>query len=636
MSATSQPQPETTVGPQDPADAAVAGTNKKKRVKAEDLRRASRFLKYLRPYKPKLILALIALFLATGLALAFPALIGFLLDAADDTAANPPADLGLNGIALLLVGILAVQAVISYFRIIWFTEVGEKAIGEIRRDTYSRLIRLPMAFFSRCRVGELTSRLSSDLTQIQETLIREIPQMLRQSLVAIGGLLIIILFYGKLALLMLATFPIMVMVAIFIGKSVRKISRKAQDHLARSNTAVVESLQGILTVKAFSGERWESDRYQGIIGEFVKTAIAGARYRAALVSFIIFGLFGSIVLVIWFGATLVAEGRMTLGDLTRFVLYTIFIGGALRELSEFYGNLQKTVGATDRISELLDEPTETELVQPASSQPEREEPASDAAPEQDFRGAVAFDQVTFSYPGREESPVLRDMSFTVEPGRKIALVGPSGAGKTTLISLLFGFYLPQEGRVLLDDQPLTNANPHRMRRHMALVPQDVILFGGSIYENIAYAMPEADREAVIEAARQANAHDFITQFPEGYDTIVGERGVKLSGGQRQRVAIARALLRDPRILVLDEATSNLDSESERLVQEALEVLMRGRTSFIIAHRLSTVRKADRILVLKEGRIIEQGDHQELMRRENGLYRELSELQLDQPTAAPVS
>jgi ATP-binding cassette subfamily B protein len=453
--------------------------------------------------------------------------------------------------------------------------------------------------------------------------------MLRQSLVAIGGLLIIILFYGKLALVMLATFPVMVMVAIFIGKSVRKISRQAQDHLAESNTAVVESLQGILTVKAFRGESWESDRYQGIIDRFVETAIAGARYRAALVSFIIFGLFGSIVLVIWYGSTLVAEGSMTLGDLTRFVLYTIFIGGALRELSEFYGNLQKTVGATDRIGELLDEPTEAE------HSPDSGATESGNAPDRSFRGAVSFEEVTFSYPGREDTPVLQEMSFTVEPGSKIALVGPSGAGKTTLVSLLFGFYLPGQGRVLLDDQPLTAANLQEMRRHMALVPQDVILFGGSILENIAYALPGADREAVMEAARQANAHEFISKFPEGYDTLVGERGVKLSGGQRQRVAIARALLRDPRILVLDEATSNLDSESERLVQEALEVLMEGRTSFIIAHRLSTVRKADRILVLKEGRIIEQGTHQELMQQDNGLYRELSELQLDQPGTSAI-
>ncbi len=608
------------VEPEVSDDVVEAARKPRKRVGRDDLQRASRFLRYLQPQKPKVIAALVALVIATGLALAFPALIGLMLDTASGLSEDGLSTFGLDGIAVLIVAILALQAIVSFFRIIWFTEVGEKAIGQIRRETYAHVLRLPMTFFSQRRVGELTSRLSSDLSQVQETLIREIPQMLRQGLVAIGGLLIVIIFYGNLALVMLATFPIMVGVAIFIGRQVRKVSRNAQDHLAASNTAVEESLQGIMTVKAFSGEGWESRRYAGLINDFVRTAIHGAVYRAALVSFIIFGLFGSIVLVIWYGSTLVARGTMTLGELTQFVLYTIFIGGALRELSEFYANLQKTVGATDRISELLDEDTE-HAAQPGAT---RNAPPGETAPQ----GAVTFRNVTFFYPTRPEMPVLRKIELDVQPGEKIALVGPSGAGKSTLVSLLFGFYHPREGQVLFDGTALTPENIGAFRRHMALVPQDVILFGGAIYDNIAYASPDADRDAVLQAARQANAHDFIESFPEGYETVVGERGIKLSGGQRQRVAIARALLRNPRILVLDEATSNLDSESERLVQDALDTLMEGRTSFIIAHRLSTVRKADRILVLKDGQILEQGTHDELMANPSGLYRELSQLQLD--------
>jgi ABC-type multidrug transport system fused ATPase/permease subunit len=410
---------------------------------------------------------------------------------------------------------------------------------------------------------------------------------------------------------MLSSFPVLILVAAVMGRKIRRISEEAQDRLAETNVIVEETLQGIAGVKAFANENYETERYRTGIGGVVAAALRGARFKGGFVSFIVFALFSSIVLVLWYGVRLVGSGQLSIGQLTQFLLYTLYVGGAVGSFAMLYADLQKTVGATQRVRELL-----------------RETPEDGGSPEPIPRlsGDIAFENVSFSYPGRPDVPVLTGLSLTASAGQRVALVGPSGAGKSTIVSLLLRFYDPASGRITIDGKNASEFPLSQLRGQMAVVPQDVLLFGGSIGENIAYGKPGASQAEIEEAARRANAHDFIAAFPEGYQTKVGERGVKLSGGQRQRVAIARAILRDPAILLLDEATSALDSESERLVQEALDELMKGRTSVIVAHRLSTIRRADRIYVVKGGEVAEAGTHAELLARPDGVYRTLSELQ----------
>lgn len=611
-----QPHPPET----DPA--ADSAPPRKKRVSKAELQRASQLLRYARPYRGRFTAALAALTLGGALSLCLPLLIQMLIDVAHgDKNTNlerlPEIFRSLNGVAGLIVGVLVSSAIVSYFRVVWWAEVGERAIGNLRRDVYARVVSLPMQFFNQRRVGELTSRLAADVTQIQETFIREVPQMLRQGFIALGGLVIILFKYTHLTLAMLAVFPFMVVLAMVLGRGVRKLSRRAQDQLAESNVVADETLQAIQVVKAFANEPYEERRYATAIQDYVEVAVRGAKVRAGLISFIILGMFGSIVLVVWFGAQMVQKGQLSLGDLTGFVFFTVFIGSGLRTVGEFYANLQKTVGATDHIEELLRESPEETLSTVA--------PGVEMAR---LAGQVEFRGVHFAYPSRPDTPVLRGINIVAKPGERVALVGPSGAGKSTIANLIFRFYDPQSGSLWIDGKPAAEYPLAGLRSQMALVPQDITLFGGTIMENIAYGKPGATAAEVEGAALQAYAHEFIMSFPEGYDTVVGERGVKLSGGQRQRIAIARALLRDPAILVLDEATSALDSESERLVQQALEALLVGRTSFIIAHRLSTIRGADKIVVIKDGTAVEEGRHEELMRREDGVYRTLSELQLE--------
>lgn len=629
-------------------------------VNRETLRQAARLFAYLLPYRGRFIAAMLALFISTCLGLLFPYLIGSLIDTAWHTTghatagapagANPLGGLfggmapgtltglTLNQIFAILVVQLLVQSFFTYFQVIWFNEAGERALLNIRRDTYSRIIALPMSFFAQRRVGELSSRISADLTQIEETLTGATPQFLRQTTLLVGSLVFICVMSGRLTLVMLACFPPIILVAIIFGKKMRKVSRQAQDQLAESNTVVDETLQGIANVKAFVNEPYEINRYTTHLNGFLTAILRGVRYRAAFVSFIIFAMFGAIVVVMWYGCMLVQQGRLSAGDLTRFTIYTSFVAGAMGSFADLYSQIQKTVGATARVRELLleePEPVVTRVETPLDDKPgssavtglvNKGVTAGPAVPR--LRGEVEFDEVNFSYPSRLDTPVLRDLSLSARAGERIALVGPSGAGKSTLVSLLLRFYEPDSGVIRLDGQPAADYPLRELRGQMAIVPQEVLLFGGSIAENISYGRPGASREEIIEAARKANAHDFIARFPQGYETLVGERGVKLSGGQRQRVAIARAILKDPAILILDEATSSLDSESERLVQEALEVLMQGRTSFIIAHRLATVREADQIIVIREGTVAERGTHAQLLENKDGLYRRLSEFQFD--------
>ena len=536
---------------------------------------------------------------------------GMLIDGATKGIGN------INEIALILMSVLLIQATFSFFRVIWFVEVSERSLADLRKDTYFKLVTLPMTFFSQRRVGELNSRISADLAQIQDSITGTIAELLRQIIVFIGGIIALSLVSGKLTLMMLSVFPVLVIVAVVFGKFIRNLSRKAQDKLAESNVVVEETLQGIANVKAFVNESYETNRYANSVDQVVLLALKGAKYRGAFASFIIFCLFGSIVAVVWYGATLVQIGEITVGQLTSFILYSTFVGAAMGSFAELYAQLQKIVGASERVVELLNEVNEDlPLVKDAHLIDKK------------IVGSLKFEKLSFNYPSRKEIKVLDEISFEAKIGERVAIVGPSGAGKSTIASMILRFYEPNSGVLLFDNQPASSYSLTDIRNQVAIVPQDVLLFGGSIEENIAYGKINASKAEIILAAQRANADQFIQGFPEGYQTIVGERGVKLSGGQRQRIAIARALLKNPAILILDEATSSLDSESERLVQEALEELMKGRTSIIIAHRLSTIREADRIVVIDNGKVIENGSHEALMQSEGGLYKYLSQLQTE--------
>jgi ABC-type multidrug transport system fused ATPase/permease subunit len=494
-----------------------------------------------------------------------------------------------------------------------FVEVTEKTLASLRQSTYNHIIKLPMHFFSRRRVGELNSRISADISLLQDSLVSILSDLIYQLIIIVGGIALLMNTSLKLTLFMLLILPPVVLFAFFFGRFIRRYSKIAQAQVAESNTIVEETLQGIQNVKAFANEHFEMDRYRVKTNEVAKTGIKGGKYRAYF-SFIMLVFYGAMGLVIWKGAALIASGHLQPGQLLSFVIYSGFIAGNIAHMAGVFTSLQKTLGATENLLELFNEKPE-QIIEI------REIPQNEV-----LHGEITFQNVSFEYPTRENQPVLQDVSFAVKPGQQLALVGPSGAGKSTLFSLLFRFYEPNSGNIYFDGNDSRNVSLSALRSQMSMVPQDVFLFGGTILENIAYGKPNATKDEIMHAAKQANAWEFIQQFPEELETIVGERGVQLSGGQRQRIAIARAVLKNPKILILDEATSSLDSESERLVQDALDKLMTGRTSIIIAHRLSTIRQADKIVVLDKGRIVEEGSHEELLLISNGLYRNLSELQ----------
>ena len=592
----------------------------KAKLNPESLRETLRLFRYIAPYRQRFFLGLGCLTVVSAMGLCFPLLAGGLIDAAlhPGGAVLPGfGQLTLNQVALVLVVTISLQALAGFGSALSFSRVGQSALADLRAETYGRIIGLPMTFFAQRRVGELASRVSTDIAQIEGALIDAVPQLCRQSVMLIGGITLISLTSGKLTLVMLSTLPLLIAAAVIFGRRLRKLARETQDRLAETGTIVEETLQGIASVKAFANEAFELGRYQTANAAVLTAAYRTARWRGGFVAFMLSALFGGIVIVLWFGARLLQSGQITAGELTRFVLYTTFIAGAMGHAAELFSQVQKTVGATQRVRELLREPTELTVTTPAAT------PSPAAAR---LRGAVEFAGVSFRYPSRPETLVLRDITLAAAPGEVIALVGPSGAGKSTLTALLLRFYDPENGRVLIDGRDARDYDLHGLRGQMALVPQDVLLFGGTIAENIRYGKPGATDAEIRDAARLANAAEFIERFPEGYATVVGDRGIKLSGGQRQRVAIARAILKNPAILILDEATSSLDSESERLVQAALEVLMRGRTTFVVAHRLATIRGAHRIAVIDEGRVVELGTHEELSALPDGLYRRLSALQ----------
>ncbi|MCH8536027.1 MAG: ATP-binding cassette domain-containing protein [Flavobacteriaceae bacterium] len=570
-----------------------------------NLKKSLRIFNYIRPHQWKLFIGLIFLALTGATALIFPKLMGDLIETAEFSSEE------INRMGVILLILFTAQAVFSFFRVVLFVNVTENMLLQIRRATYKTLVKMPMQFFSSRRVSELNSRIAADISQIQDTFTTGIAEFLRQIIILIGGIIALFLTSVELSLLMLATIPIFAIIAVVFGKFIRNLSKEAQDEVATSNIIVGETLQAIASVKAFTNEAFEIIRYDKATNNIKKIAMKGGLARGAFSSFIIFCVFGAIVLLVWYAVKLQSDGDLSQSELVTFILYTIFVGASIGGLPVQYAQIQKAVGATERVFDLIDEAPEEIHPHPIT---------------QPLQGKVEINNLSFAYPSRPDIQVLNQINLNVNPGQTIAIVGSSGAGKSTLASLLNRFYEPTDGEILFDGKKATAYSLYELRNQMAIVPQDVLLFGGSIYENIVYGNPKASKKQVIEAAKKANADEFINSFPETYETIVGERGVQLSGGQRQRIAIARAVLKDPKILILDEATSALDSQSEKLVQDALEKLMKGRTSFVIAHRLSTIKNAHQILVMEHGKIVEQGTHNQLIENNNGVYKKFIELQ----------
>ncbi|GAA5484753.1 ABC transporter ATP-binding protein [Haloferula sargassicola] len=571
-------------------------------------------LSYLKPHRAVFLPSMLALFITAGLALAFPwfmkELFGGTVEKLRNGISAEAVLAEANRVILALLVVLAVQAIIGFFRVQGFIRSGESALNDLRKDIFGHLLRLPVPFFQEHRSGALSNRVSADLGTVRETLMTTLPQAARQSVTLAGSIVMVFVSSWKLSLAMIGSVPLVVLAVAIAGRKVRGHSKAAQDALAEAGTVIEEGVQSISDVKAFTNEPFEEKRYATSLDEFYRVTLRGALARASFLAFVIFVMFGTIAGVTWLGVRMMVDGQLTEKQFSGFILYSVFVGASLGSMPEIISQIQAMSGATDRLREIMGLPTEADGGQAVEH----------------LGGALAFRDVHFHYPSRPDQAVLAGVDFEVAPGQRIALVGPSGAGKSTVFSLILGYYRPEQGQVLFDGRDAASLDLHALRKGIAVVPQEVMLFGGTILENIEYGKPGASRQEIIEAAKQANAHAFIEEREQGYETVVGPRGVKLSGGQRQRIAIARAILADPRVLLLDEATSALDAESERLVNEALERLMVGRTSLVIAHRLSTVRTADRILVLNQGKLVEQGSHDELMAH-GGTYKVLVQTQL---------
>jgi ABC-type multidrug transport system fused ATPase/permease subunit len=581
---------------------------KKKRFSKESTKKAMRVFRFIKPFKVPFIFGLLVLLVSSVITMAFPKVLGDLIDSvnADDTNT-------VNTFTILLVGIFLVTAILSFLRVYLFGYVTYKALALLRMTTYKHLISSPMSYFSKRRVGELSSRITSDIALLQDTFTTTIAEFIRQFITIPVGMFFLLFISARLTVFMIAVIPVVAIIGIFFGKYIKKLSKDAQDDIAESNTVVDETLHGIASVKAYANEFFEILRYKRSIDSSVRTSIKRALWRGVFIGLIMFAAGAAIVSIIWYGLHMVQNEVITLGELLSFAIYSALLGFSFAGSADLFSQLQKAIGATENLMDILDETTENVTLEKTSTIK--------------IEGVLAFNNVCFSYPSRRDIQVLKDVTFNVEKGKQIAIVGPSGSGKSTIASLVFRFYDPESGNITIDGKELNDYELSQIRNQMAIVPQEVMLFGGTIKENIEYGKPNATDEEIFEAAKKANALEFIESFPEKFETLVGDRGIQLSGGQKQRIAIARAILKDPSILVLDEATSALDSESERLVQEALERLMEGRTSIVIAHRLSTIKKADAIIVLDNGKIKEKGTHEELVKKENGIYKNLSTLQL---------
>lgn len=585
----------------------------KVKLTTDSYRKAKGIFSYLKPYAFVYFIGWVFLVLSTSAGLVFPYLMGKLLGASGSkNTSSGTIDFismeNINSIALSLFILFAFQALFSFVRVVIFNNVTENALRDIRNDAFEKLVYMPMDFFNKSKVGELTSRVSSDIVQLQETLRTTIAEFFRQIIIVFGGVAFLFFISWKLALIMLATVPLMAIVAVFFGRFIRKLSKEAQNFTAESNSIIEEALTGITNVKSFTNELFTLSKYKTSTQQTRDLNVRSGIWRGLFVSFIIFCLFGAIVFIIWQGLLMTQGANPTLSSegFYQFVLFTIMMGASIGSLPDMYANLQKSIGATENLMDIIGEKSEKDL--------------SKGKEKSLIEGMIEFKNVSFAYPQRLDVPVLQDVSFSILKNQTVAVVGPSGAGKSTISSLLLNFYHKTGGEILIDGIQINNYDLEFLRENMAIVPQEVILFSGSILENIRFGLTSAAEEQIIEAAKKANAWEFISTFPEGLLTEVGDRGIQLSGGQKQRIAIARALLKNPVILILDEATSALDSESERLVQEALEILMKGRTSLVIAHRLATIRNASQILVLQDGKIKESGTHKDLIAKK-GLYAE---------------
>jgi ABC-type multidrug transport system fused ATPase/permease subunit len=590
----------------------------KVKITKSSIKKAKGIFTYLKPYAGIYFIGWIFLVLSTSAGLVFPYLMGKLLGAGAETS-NMSEAIGLidmsniNNVAIALFVLFGFQSLFSFVRVVLFNNVTENALRDLRNDAFSKLVYMPMDFFNRNKVGELTSRLSSDIAQIQETLRTTIAEFFRQIIIVVGGILFLFFISWKLALIMLGTVPVMAIVAVIFGRYIRKLSKEAQDYIAESNSIVEEALTGIANVKAFTNEFFIFSNYKKSTQQTRDLNVRSGIWRGLFVSFIIFCLFGAIVFIVWRGLLMTQGPNPELNQegFYQFVLFTIMMGASVGSLPDLYASVQKAIGATENLMDIIHQETEVQ-----TNKGTRTDKLS---------GRIQVENVHFSYPQRNDVEVLKGISFDVKENQTLALVGQSGSGKSTISNLLLQFYTLSEGSISFDGIPAKDMELNALRDQMAIVPQEVILFSGSIRENILFGNPNATEDEVIEAAKQANAWEFIDTFPNKLETEVGDRGIQLSGGQKQRIAIARAILKNPTILILDEATSALDSESERLVQDALDKLMKGRTSIVIAHRLSTIRNADQILVLQAGIIEESGTHQSLMELK-GFYADYVGLQ----------
>ncbi len=582
------------------------------KINRTNLRNSLKIFSYIRPHLLHFIVGMLVLVLGQFAFMAVPGVCGEMVNVA---VQKGKWGFSINQLGTMLMVLVISQAVFSYIRTTTFAVVSEKGMSDVRRDLYHRLIMQPVTFFESSRVGELSSRITTDVEQLQSALSITLAEFIRQIITLVVGVGILAYLTPKLSFIMILTFPVVIIAAMFFGRYIRKLSKNRQEELAKTNTIVEESFTNFSIVKAFTNELFESKRYSDSVDNVVGISLKFARVRGLFFAFIISLIFGCILFILWKGASMVQAGEMEAGSLLSFVLYTMVIGGAIAGFGNLYTALAGAIGATERVQELLHQEGELELN------------AFDEKYTQ-LQGNVVFENVAFTYPSRPDVQVLNDIDISIQSGEKVALVGQSGSGKSTIVQLLMRFYDLNAGSIKVDGKDIHKESLINLRRNIAIVPQDVLLFGGTIRENIAYGNIHATQAEIERAAEQSNCVEFISQFPEGYESIVGERGIKLSGGQRQRIAIARAILKNPTILILDEATSSLDAESEKVVQEALDRLMQNRTSIIIAHRLATIKEVDRIYVLEHGRIIEKGRHEELMQIPNGVYKNLADLQFN--------
>lgn len=592
--------------------------NTKPKLSKQSIKNSLQIFHYIKPYMKYFVAAMVFLVLGSLIFMGLMGLPGDMANQAIGEKTKLNLGLSVREYGWVFLGLLVVQGTLSYFRTVFFAIVSEKGMADLKKDLYDKILTQPVTFFEEHRVGELTSRITSDVEQLQSLFSITLAEFIRQIVIMITGIILIIYWMPDLSLIMLMTFPPIVLLAMFFGKYIRKLTKDRQTELGKTNTIVEETFQSFTIVKSFANEWFESIRYRKSVDTVVKISLSSAKMKGLFFTFIITILFGGIFYILWQGALLLEENKMEAGDLFTFILFTGVLGGAIASFGTLYTQVISAVAATERIFEILGTPSEFDISKSKNNE----------ASQLKIVGDISFQNIEFAYPTRKDMQVLKGINIDIKAGQKIALVGQSGSGKSTIVQLLLKFYNPSSGQIILDNKNINDLDLTAFRQNIGIVPQEVILFGGTIRENISYGKPLATEEEIIMAATQSNSWEFIDSFPDGLDTIVGERGIKLSGGQRQRIAIARAILKDPKILILDEATSSLDAESEKLVQDALDLLMENRTSIIIAHRLATIREVDCIYVIDKGKIIEKGTHSELIENETGTYSALARLQFE--------